>query len=133
MRRNAREVVYKTIYSTLFNGENTEELFNELLEDYKLDDDDKEFAKNLLNAVREHKDELDRIISGLARNYRLERIYSTDRCALYLGISEMTYFDDVPKIVAIDEALALCRVYSTAESLNFVNGIFAEYKKILEN
>ena len=33
---------------------------------------------------------------------------------------------------AIDEALALCKKYSTEKSLNFVNGIFANYKSKIE-
>ena len=45
----------------------------------------------------------------------------------------MTYFEDVPKIVAIDEAVNLTKVYSGEKSQSFVNGILAEYKKRQEN
>ena len=72
-------------------------------------------------------------IAEISRGYTLDRIYSTDKCALKIAICEMRYFDDVPNIVAINEAMELVRKYSTPESPNFVNGILAEFKKRLEN
>lgn len=132
MRRQAREVVFKTLYSNLFNAEDND-IFTQLIEEEKLGDSDAEFASKLYDEIKNHREELDGAISELADNYRLERIYPTDRCALLIGMCEMKYFDDVPNIVAIDEALSLCRIYSTASSLSFVNGIFAEYKKRIEN
>ena len=74
----------------------------------------------------------DAIISKLSNGYKLERIYSTDKCALQLAITEMTYINGVPHIVTISEAMELIRKYSTKDSPNFVNGILAEYKKQLE-
>lgn len=129
MRRNAREVVYKMLYSELYTTRN-EELFEELLKEEKLSDDEIIFAKTLLEKVDEHKGEWDTVIESLANNYKLDRVYPTDKCALYMGFTEIKFFDDVPYIVAIDEALNLCKKYSTKESLNFVNGILAEFVKI---
>ncbi len=128
MRKNAREVVYKMLYSELYTERN-QELFMELIQEEKLSDDEKIFAEKLLDAVDEHKGELDLIIEELSNNYKLDRVYPTDKCALYIGLTEIKFFDDVPYIVAIDEAMNLCKKYSTKESLNFVNGIFAEFVK----
>ncbi|MGN0819532.1 MAG: transcription antitermination factor NusB [Christensenellaceae bacterium] len=132
MRRTAREIVYKTIYSNLFNPDG-ESVFEDLIKENDLTQNDIDFCKKLYSTVNEHIDEFNQSISDIAKNYKLERIFPTDKCAMYIGMCEMKYFDDIPNIVAIDEALALCRIYSTKESLNFVNGIFAEYKNILEN
>ena len=128
MRKNAREVVYKMLYSELYTTFN-EELFMELTKEEKLTEGEVSFAKKLLEVVREHKAELDETIEELSNNYKLDRVYPTDKCALYIGLTEIKFFDDVPYIVAIDEALNLCKKYSTKESLNFVNGIFAEFVK----
>lgn len=132
MRKDARQVVFKVLYSELFN-ENDEQLFSDLCVENGLSQADRDFAFKLLSCVRENKKEFENAIEQLAKNYKLERIYLTDKCALFIGMAEIKYFDDVPNIVAIDEALSLCRIYSTASSLGFVNGIFAEYKKIVEN
>ncbi len=133
MRKDAREVVYKIVYAYNFTGEFDDELKNRLFEESDLSDDDKAFATRLLDAIKSHYDEVTGVISDLAVNYMLERVYSTDKCALIIGLTEMKYFDDVPNIVAIDEALSLCKKYSTEKSLGFVNGIFAKYKTMIES
>ena len=132
MRKDAREVVFKILYSELYSDFD-EVLFNDLCREFSLTEEEVAFALDLLKKVDDNKAELDGVISDLSHNYRLDRVYPTDRCALYIGLAEMTYSDGVPNIVAIDEALSLCRKYSTKESLSFVNGIFAKYKTNLEN
>ena len=132
MRKDAREVVFKILYSELYTDFDAE-LFNELCGEFSLTEGEILYAKDLLKKISDNKSELDKIISELANNYDLDRVYPTDKCALYIGLAEMAYSEDVPNVVAIDEALSLCRKYSTKESLSFVNGIFAKYKTILEN
>ena len=66
------------------------------------------------------------------KGYKFERLYSTDKCALTIAVCEIKYFEDIPNVVSIDEALSLVRKYSTEESLSFVNGILASLKKSLE-
>lgn len=133
MRKDAREVVLKVLYAQNFTGKFDPELFSELCSDAALNEKDIAFATSLLDSVRDNYSQLMEIIGDLAQNYLPERIYVTDRCALLIGLAEMTYFDDVPNIVAIDESLSLCKKYSTENSLSFVNGIFAKYKTMIEN
>ena len=128
MRRDAREAVYKILYADLFY-ENDDDFEKETMEESSLSKDDEEFANALLSAIKEHKSELEEIIGKHARGYSFERIFSTDKCALYIAVAEIKYFDDIPTVVSIDEALSLVRKYSTEESLNFVNGILASVKK----
>lgn len=128
MRRDAREAVYKILYADLFY-ENDDEFEKETMEESSLSKDDEEFANALLSAIKEHKSGLEEIIGKHARGYSFERIFSTDKCALYIAVAEIKYFDDIPTVVSIDEALSLVRKYSTEESLNFVNGILASVKK----
>ncbi len=133
MRKDAREAVFKVIYAYNFTGEFEEDLTESLFDSANLSVADKDFANRLLNTIKENYQSLTKIISDLAVNYMLERVYPTDKCALIIGLCEMTYFDDVPNIVAIDEALSLCKKYSTEKSLAFVNGIFAKYKTMIES
>lgn len=128
MRRDSREAVYKILYADLFY-ENDDEFEKETMEESSLSKDDEEFAYALLSAIKEHKSELEEIIGKHARGYSFERIFSTDKCALYIAVAEIKYFDNIPTVVSIDEALSLVRKYSTEESLNFVNGILASVKK----
>ena len=131
MRRDARDAVYKILYADLFN-DNDEVFEKEMFGESKLSKEDLEFARSLLKVINEHKSEIEEIISSYAKGYKFERLYSTDKCALYIAVAELKYFADVPNVVAIDEALSLVRKYSTDESLNYVNGILASLKKDLE-
>ena len=128
MRKDAREVVFKILYSEMFAGVEPE-LFGILSSEAGLSESEISFAKDLLEKVHSHKEEFDAVIGELAENYAADRVYPTDKCALYIGLAEMTCSEDVPYIVAIDEALSLCKKYSAEGSVNFVNGIFAEYVK----
>ncbi|MBQ9782289.1 MAG: transcription antitermination factor NusB [Clostridia bacterium] len=132
MRRDAREAVYKILFSELFNSEVSEDFDNFIFAEQNLNEEDVGFATRLLTEIRANKEEINSVISNYAKGYNFDRIYSTDKCALTLAICEMKYFDDIPSVVSIDEALYLVRKYSTEESLNFVNGILAGYKKSLE-
>ena len=132
MRRDAREAVYKILFSELFNSEISDDFDRFMFVEQNLNEEDVDFAKRLLSSIRNNKEEINWIISSHAKGYNFDRIYSTDKCALTLAVCEMKYFDDIPSVVSIDEALYLVRKYSTEESLNFVNGILASCKKSLE-
>lgn len=132
MRNDAREAVFKLFYAKNFTDVIDDDLKSRLYEECSLNGEEVKFADRLISAINDNYEALTKIISDLAVNYMLERIYVTDRCALLIGLCEMTYFDDVPNIVAINEALALCKKYSTEKSLGFVNGIFAKYKTMIE-
>ncbi|MBQ7643115.1 MAG: transcription antitermination factor NusB [Clostridia bacterium] len=132
MRRDAREAVYRILYADIFNKDNGEEFKREVFSELGLTSADIGFAEELLGAVMNNEADLKSEIEKLAQGYSFDRIYPTDRCALTLAFAEMTYLKDIPKVASIDEALFLVRKYSTPESLNFVNGILASYKKLLE-
>lgn len=133
MRRDAREAAYKILYAENFNDETDDAFKRETFSEQKLSETDVKFAEALLKTVTDHKSEINDVISEFAKGYKIERLYSTDKCALMLAVAEIKYFDDIPPVVSIDEALYLVRKYSTDESLNFVNGVLASYKKSLEN
>ena len=83
----------------------------------------------LVNGVSEKKDELDEIISGYLRGWKLNRISKTAltvlRCALY----EIIYMDDVPASAAINEAVELCKEYDDEDTVRFVNGILGSFMR----
>lgn len=132
MRNKAREAVYKLLFSNQFNDKFDDGFKLTIYNEENLSENAIEFADALLDSFSKNEQEVNKIISDLAKGYNFERIYSTDKCALQIAITEMTYIKDIPLIVSISEAMELVRKYSTKESPNFVNGILAEYKKQLE-
>ena len=126
MRSVAREIVFQYIFARLFNR-GDEGLFAVLAQN--LSEDDKNFAKSLLDAVTENEEKFTEELKNLSENFRTERIFAADRCAIYIGMAELNCFKNTPKAVVIDEAVKLSAKFSTEKSTDFVNGILAEYAK----
>lgn len=71
------------------------------------------------------QDEIDKRIEKVAIGYTLDRMSAVDRALLRLGIFELV-FGDLPKGVAIDEAVTIAKEFSTEDSGKFVNGILGK-------
>ena len=126
MRSLAREVVFKFIFSRLFN-QGDEGLFDILLVSEKLTNDDRIFADSLLKAVDKKIDTYFDIIGKMAVGYKLTRVINADKCAIVIGMAEMDEFKSTPIPVVINEAVNIAAKYSTEKSADFVNGILAAY------
>ncbi len=126
MRSQARETVFKYLFSRLFNPDD-EGLFVVLKKE--LNSADQEFATQLLNGVLDNEEKLLESISNLSIGYKLNRLRNADKCALLLGMAELDNFKDTPTAVIIDETVNLVSKYSTENSTDFVNGILAQYAK----
>jgi N utilization substance protein B len=129
MRSTAREVVYKYLFSRNFNGEDPK-LYRALCEDSTLNSDDKSFADALLKTILNNYDSLLKTVEDIVEGYKLDRIFTTDKCSLIMGIAELKFFD-TPKAVVIDEVVSLAGIYSTDKSVDFVNGVLAKFVKDL--
>ena len=129
MRRDAREAVYRLVYSYYFTGEVDGENKEYFYKEHKLNDKDVEFADTLISATMEHEEEFNSAISELSSGFKLDRINYLDKAALVLAMAEIKYFEDIDTAVSIDEAVRLVKKYSTESSLGFVNGILAEFTK----
>lgn len=133
MRKDAREAVFVLLYRDCFIAETDNDFVARIYKEHGLTDNDRAFADTLYNSIKTNEAHLCDIISELSQSFLLNRIFLTDKCALLIGLCELTYFEDVPKIVAIDEAVNLSKKFSGEKSHSFVNGILAEYKKRQEN
>ena len=81
------------------------------------------FARDLVAAATERTKEIDELIAGASKNWRIERMSRVDRNILRLGACELLAFSDVPVKVVINEAVELAKRFGTAESSAFVNGV----------
>lgn len=126
MRSVAREIVFEYFFSRLFNQKD-EGLFAVLCKN--LNKDDKEFAEKLLKSVINSEEIYAKEIQNMSENFKYERIFAADKCAISIGMAELNEFPETPKAVVIDEAVKLAAKFSTEKSTDFVNGILAEYAK----
>ena len=126
MRGYAREVAFCKIY-TYIMSENFDGDFSQF-DSSKLTEDDVAFATKLIDGVIEHKEEIDNTIAELSKSFKLSRIYRLDLAILELAIFEMKYLD-TPHPVVINECVTIIKEYSTEKSVNYVNGILAQFER----
>jgi N utilization substance protein B len=81
------------------------------------------FARELVAAAVTRTAEIDDLIAGASKNWRIDRMSRVDRNILRLGACELLAFRDVPVKVVINEAVELAKRFGTAESSAFVNGV----------
>jgi N utilization substance protein B len=93
--------------------------------------DKKDFAKKLLETVREKSDHLQSLIIPKLKNWDPERIALLDMILMKMGVSEFLYFETIPPKVTINEYIDLAKEYSTQQSGQFVNGILDNIHKEL--
>lgn len=87
------------------------------------------FASLLLGGTLDHREEVDRAIDEVVRNWVLERIFKADLAILRMSVYTLFYQEDIPKAVVINEALEIAKSYSSEQSFQFLNGILDKIRK----
>jgi N utilization substance protein B len=83
------------------------------------------YAREIIEGVDAHRDELDEAIAAHAHGWTLERMPVLDRAILRVGAWEILHNSEVPDAVAISEAVQLAGELSTDDSGGFVNGVLS--------
>ena len=96
------------------------------------DEEDHDFAKNLLRKAIINHDELREMIKEHSKNWDVERIAFMDILVMQLAITEFLYFPSIPTKVTLNEYIELSKFYSTDKSCNFINGILDKTLKDLK-
>lgn len=131
-RRKAREAVLECLYTYEIRGDATiDEIFPYSSERNELDHDGSQFALALLKKTIDNLNELDSIIGKHIDNWDLQRLATVDKNILRLGLAELRYFSEIPRKVTIDEAIELAKIYGSADSGRFVNGVLDALSKDL--
>lgn len=133
-RRKARILALKILYIYEINDfSNFEQIVDEVfkLED-SLTDDVKDYTLNLVKKVTLFLDKLNEIINSVTKNWSIHRMAIIDKNILRIALAEIFLQDNVPDVVAIDEAIEIAKIYSTSDSGGFVNGILDKVLKSKE-
>lgn len=122
-RHLGRILVLKTIFAYEFHGGDPEALLEYVAREFQDESIDLSFSYQLLNGVLKNLAESRSLISHYAPQWPVEKIARIDRAALEIAIFEMLHAEDVPPVVAIDEAIELVKTFGTENSQKFVNGV----------
>lgn len=87
-----------------------------------------DYSKALINGVDKHMAEIDKRLTLVADNWRLERMPILDKNILRIGLYEIqTGNDGTPPAVAVNEAVNLAKRYGSVQSGKFINGILDQF------
>lgn len=103
-----------------------------LLPDLYKNEDDREYAQQLLRKTILNDEKLASAIEGKTPNWDQDRIAELDMIILKMGISEFLYFPSIPVRATINEYLEIAKEYSTPKSSIFINGILDKLVKEFE-
>jgi len=130
---HAREAVVQTLYALEQGNDKAIEQFDELLKERKIKNKKAEFAKNLLQGVLQHQEEIDKIIKDHLIDWTFDRLDKIDKQILRVGVYELKY-TDTPFQIVIDEAVKLAKNFSEDKAKSFINGILDRVaKEVREN
>ena len=84
---------------------------------------DRALIDELVRGVHEHRAELDGLLAGLSRNWRVERMGIVERNVIRIALYELKYAEDVPVAVILNEAVELAKSFGGTDGHKFVNGV----------
>jgi N utilization substance protein B len=132
-RHLAREVAFKTLFQMDFGKNGLEPALTDLLAESGLGAEYAHFARELAEGTEANLPVIDRILSRYLVNWEFSRLAAVDRNVLRLAAFEILYREDIPDVVAIDEALDISKTYNCEESVAFLNGVLDRLSKEKQN
>lgn len=82
-----------------------------------------QYSVDIVEGVLAHRERIDEVLATYSQGWTIDRMPAVDRALLRIGTWEILFNDEVPDVVAVDEAVDLARSLSTDESPAFVNGL----------
>ena len=118
-RRAARRTALVLLYQWDVTGQELASLFEGEVDPY---------ASSVAESVVERHEELDRRITEASDDWTADRLGALERNILRMAILELDE-RDTPVEVAINEAVALAKRYSSEDAGRLVNGILGRIEK----
>jgi N utilization substance protein B len=118
----------KVLYQADMSGVSITEAFHIFCEHFGGSEESKVFAKELLDGIHAHLEQINSLIGQFSEHWRLDRMSMVDRNVLRLAIYELLYRPDIPAKVSINEAVELGKKFGTEDSGAFVNGILDQIR-----
>jgi N utilization substance protein B len=84
------------------------------------------YTRTLVEGVADDLDRVDGTIESYLQDWTLSRLPAVDRAILRIAVWELFHANDVPPVVAVDEAVELAKELSTDDSPSFVNGVLGQ-------
>ena len=131
-RKLSREKTMELLFGMTLSKDSIEEAIEGFIDNYEEDikEIDLTYVKQALIGIENNKEAIDKIIEENLHNWKLERISKVNLSILRLSTYEVLYDTEIPRSVAINEALEITRRYSDEKSVGFINGVLDKIKSV---
>ncbi|ADG82564.1 transcription antitermination factor NusB [Thermincola potens] len=131
-RRKAREAALQVLFQIEMAGVEEEKAYEYIFSEFNIGENAQKFCRELVQGTLRNRAYIDDIIREVSNEWDLYRMANVDRNIIRMALYEMLFREDVPKNVAINEAIELGKDFSTADSGKFINGILGYVAKNME-
>ncbi|MBN7572653.1 MULTISPECIES: transcription antitermination factor NusB [Clostridium] len=130
-RKLSREKAMELLFGMTLSKDTMEDAVEAFVENYEGDikEIDLTYVKQVLIGVNNNKEAIDKVIQDNLHNWKIERISKVNLSILRIATYELLYDKEVPRGVAINEALEITRRYSDEKSVSFINGVLDKIKQ----
>lgn len=121
-RHHARMAVVSLLYAYDLGNGSIAEFSDEILEEKKIRNKQKDFALTLFDGVMQNLETIDAAIVRHLKEWDFDRLGSIERATLRLGGFEIL-FSELDSAVVINEAIEITKAFGTEQSPKFINGV----------
>jgi N utilization substance protein B len=129
-RHHARMAVVSLLYAYDLGNQSIADFSDEILEEKKIRNKQKEFAMNLFVGVMDNLEKIDEAIITHLKDWDFDRLGSIERATLRLGVYEVQKAELDPAVI-INEAIEITKAFGTEQSPKFINGVLDAVAKDL--
>ena len=127
-RRLDRENLMKLVYEMHMNDDFSISRYERYCEQY-LEEKPDRYLDETARTVVYNIAVIDEAIERNSTNWKIGRMSAVDLAILRVAAAELLYESDVPKEVAINEAVEMAKKYGTEKSPGFINGLLGSLVK----
>lgn len=126
-RKIAREETMKLLFQMEMNNDYSDNLVELYINENNLDHDEQEYMRHAVRTITTNLNNIDKSIKKYIKGWKIHRLAKVDLSVLRIAVYEIVYRKDIPIEVSINEAIEICKKYSTDESSKFINGVLGSF------
>ncbi len=127
-RHQARMAVVSLLYAYDLGNQSIADFSDEILEEKKIRNKQRDFALDLFKGVTEKLTQIDEAIIKHLKDWDFDRLGSIERATLRLGAYEIM-FGELDSAVIINEAIEVAKAFGSEQSPKFINGVLDAISK----
>jgi len=121
-RHQVRESIISLLYAKDIGNEDIDKFIDEIFEDKKIRNKQKEFALSLYHGIIKNQDSIDKEIDSHLKEWKMKDLGHIERAILRLGAYEILN-SDLDSAVVINEAIELSKSLASDTAPKFINGV----------